>query len=141
MIEQDGRFLLVEETDKFTGELVYNQPAGHLEPNESLVEAAVRECLEETGWDAEITHYQGLYTYLAPANGVTYHRHCFVAKGVKHHPEHILDEGIQQAVWLTLEELIASGKARSPLVIQCITDALAKKRYPLEIIYEHPSDD
>ncbi len=142
VIEKEGRFLLVEETDKFTGQLVFNQPAGHLEADDtSLIAAAKRECFEETGWEIDITHYQGLYTYFAPANGVTYHRHCFVGEAVKHHPDSPLDDGILAARWLTLDELVSSGQARSPLVIQCIRDALDKKRYPLEVIYEHPKDD
>ena len=142
IVEQNGRFLLVEEIDKSTGNVVFNQPAGHLEfEDTSLVAAAQRECLEETGWEVEISHYQGLYTYYAAANDITYHRHCFVGQAKQHHADRALDEGIIAARWLTLEELLESQKARSPLVIQCIRDALDKKRYPLEVIYEHPKND
>ena len=141
-IVQDGdKFLLVEEIDKTTGKHVFNQPAGHLEEDESLVEAALRECLEETGYEVQITHYQGLYTYYAEANGVTYHRHCFVADVASFDETASLDEGIIGPKWLTLNELLETNQARSPLVIKCIQDALAKKRYPLEIIYEHPKND
>lgn len=141
IIQQDDRFLLVEEIDKASGRSVINQPAGHLEEDESLVEAAKRECLEETGYRVEILHYQGLYTYFAQGNGVTYHRHCFVGKVIAQDEDAVLDEGIIGPKWLTLKELIASNQARSPLVIRCIEDALAGKRYPLEIVYEHPKDD
>lgn len=141
IIQQDDRFLLVEEIDKISGHSVINQPAGHLEEDESLVEAAKRECLEETGYSVEILHYQGLYTYFAQGNGVIYHRHCFVGKVTEQNEDAVLDEGIIGPKWLTLKELIASNQARSPLVIKCIEDALAGKRYPLEIVYEHPKDD
>ena len=136
VIEQNGKYLLVEEIAE--NQLVYNQPAGHLEENETYAEAAVREVLEETGWDVQLDAVQGLYTYFAEINQTTYHRMCFTGTALQHHPEYKLDEGIQRAVWLSLDELKASGKARSPLVIKCIEDHIAGKRFPLDFIYEHP---
>ncbi|GAA6133419.1 NUDIX hydrolase [Oceaniserpentilla sp. 4NH20-0058] len=136
IIEHKGKLLFVEETDN--DRTVFNQPAGHIEENETLIQAAQRETLEETGHNCEITHYIGLYTYKAPSNGVMYHRHCFAAKSTHYNPDHPLDEGIIAAKWMTLEELINSGQARSPLVIKCAQDYLDNKRYPLELIYEHP---
>jgi 8-oxo-dGTP pyrophosphatase MutT (NUDIX family) len=86
---------------------VLNQPAGHLDPDETLIDAAIRETLEETGWDVEPTGVIGIYLYTAPSNGVTYQRICFSAKAVQHHPDYQLDDGIVGAKWLTRDELIA----------------------------------
>lgn len=138
IIEEDGKLLFVEEMDQSIP--VFNQPAGHLEANETLIQAAKREVLEETGHECEITHYLGLYTYTAPSNGVTYHRHCFIGHST-HYDENLpLDTGIIGIKWLTLDELIASKCARSPLVIKCAQDYLDGIRYPLNLIYEHPNE-
>jgi 8-oxo-dGTP pyrophosphatase MutT (NUDIX family) len=134
IVEDQGRFLLVEElsADK---KQVFNQPAGHLEANESLLEAAVRETLEETGWDVELTAVTGIYLYTAPSNGVTYQRVCFAARPLRHHPEHALDEGILGARWIPREELAAQPERwRSHLVLRCIDDYLAGERFPLSLI-------
>ena len=85
IVEDNGRFLFVEEVKN--DKRVLNQPAGHLEANETLRDAAIRETLEETGWDVELTGVVGIYLYTAPSNGVTYQRVCFAAKAVKHHPD------------------------------------------------------
>ncbi|MEE9103270.1 NUDIX hydrolase [Pseudomonas nitroreducens] len=134
IIEDQGRFLLVEEisADK---KQVFNQPAGHLEANESLLEAAVRETLEETGWDVELTAVTGIYLYTAPSNGVTYQRVCFAARPVRHHPERALDDGILGARWMTRDELAAQPERwRSHLVLRCIDDYLEGERFPLSLI-------
>lgn len=137
IVERDGRYLLVEERAE-QERVVYNQPAGHVEMGETLIDAARREALEETGWDVEITDLIGLYVYANPHhNDVTYYRACFAAEAVHHHPDRPLDDGILQAVWLTPDELAASGKARSPLVSRCIADYRAGRRFPLDLIYEH----
>jgi ADP-ribose pyrophosphatase YjhB (NUDIX family) len=139
IVEDQGRFLLVEEESKDLSHLVINQPAGHVEANETLIQAAVRETLEETAWHVEITHLQGIYTYTPPNDlSTTYYRFCFVAKALQHDAERPLDQGIHRAVWLNLEELNNTGRARSPLVIRCIEDALLQKQYPLDLIYEQP---
>lgn len=140
LVHHEGKFLLVEEYDKLSAndEPVLNQPAGHLEPDESLIEAAVRETLEETGWLVEIEAYLGLYINVAP-NGVTYHRHCFIARPLSELPDAKLDEGILAAHWLTLEELAtaeAAGRFRSPMVRPCFNDFLAGKSYPLTLIQD-----
>ena len=133
VIEDQGRFLLVEELAE--GRAVFNQPAGHLEADESLLQAALRETLEETGWDVELTGVTGIYLYTAPSNGVTYQRVCFIAKALKHHPDYQLDDGIIGAKWLTYSELITQrDNWRSELIIRCIDDYLAGHHFSLELI-------
>ncbi len=133
IVEDDGRFLMVEELAQ--GRAVFNQPAGHLEADESLMQAALRETLEETGWDVELTAVTGIYLYTAPSNGITYQRICFAAKPVRHHPDLALDHGIIGPQWLTRDELIAQSKRlRSELVMQCIDDYLAGERFALSLL-------
>lgn len=139
IVERDGKFLLVEEEILDSHDDVYNQPAGHVEHNETLIEAAKREALEETGFEVEPTALLGIYTYTPPNKpDTTYYRVCFIAKAI-HHYERPLDEGIIRAVWLTLDELVTSNRARSPLVIKCIQDYLRGQSFPLSAIYEHPT--
>ncbi|MDO9322918.1 MAG: NUDIX hydrolase [Pseudomonas sp.] len=133
IIEDQGRFLLVEEMAD--GRAVFNQPAGHLEADESLIQAAIRETLEETGWDVEITALTGIYLYTAPSNGVTYQRVCFTGKALRHHPALALDEGIIGPRWLSRDELVAQPERwRSELVLQCIDDYLSGERFSLALI-------
>ncbi|WFS21078.1 NUDIX hydrolase [Pseudomonas sp. 905_Psudmo1] len=133
VIEDDGRFLFVEEFK--AGRLVLNQPAGHLEANESLREAALRETLEETGWDVELTALLGIYLYTAPSNGVTYQRVCFSARPVRHDAERELDSDISGITWLTRDELADQPERwRSELVLQCVDDYLAGISGPLELL-------
>lgn len=135
VIERDGRFLCVEELS--SGQQVINQPAGHLEEGETLVAAAKREVLEETGWEVEITGLLGLYIYHAPSNGATYHRHCFIGRALHHHPERPLDDGIVAAHWLSRNELQArQEQLRSSMVLACIDDYLAGNHFPLDYIRE-----
>lgn len=133
IVEDQGRFLLVEE--RADDRDVLNQPAGHLEADESLTQAALRETLEETGWDVELTAVTGIYLYTAPSNGITYQRVCFAARPLLHHPELPLDEGIIGPRWLTRDELAAQPERwRSELVLRCIDDYLAGLRHPLTLI-------
>ncbi|MEB0046603.1 MULTISPECIES: NUDIX hydrolase [unclassified Pseudomonas] len=133
IVEDNGRFLMVEELKG--GRAVLNQPAGHLDPNETLIDAAVRETLEETGWDVEPTGVVGIYLYTAPSNGVTYQRVCFTARAVKHRPDYQLDDGILCARWLTRDELMALREDwRSELIIRCIDDYLGGNHFGLELI-------
>ncbi len=133
VVERDGRFLLVhEQTDQG---LVYNQPAGHLEADESFIEAAVRETLEETRWQVQITHLLAISRYLAPGNGVTYVRLSFAGRPLREDASRTLDPDIQAAVWLTYEEIVARrGQLRSPLVLQDIDRYRSAVRYPLELL-------
>lgn len=132
IIEEQGRFLMVEE--RRDHRLVLNQPAGHVEEDESLIQAAQRETLEETGYSVELTAVVGIYLFKAD-NGVSYQRSCFVGRAVDHDPTRTLDEGIVRALWLTLDELKARrDDLRSYLVLDCIEDYLAKPHYSLDLI-------
>lgn len=134
VVERDGRFLLVRETTR-DGKQVYNQPAGHLEENESLIEAVVREALEETGWQINPTAILSLRRYQSPDNGVTYLRTTFLADAVVHHPDYRLDPAIDEVLWLTEAELRdRSEQIRSALVLQSIDDYRSGRRYPLELL-------
>ena len=133
IVVSDGRLLMVEE--HAGGRLVLNQPAGHLEPDESLVEAALRETLEETAWDVRLTAFVGAYQWKAPETGRHYLRFAIAAEPVTHHPDRALDEGITRALWLTPGELQAeAARHRSPLVWRSASDFLAGRRQPLELL-------
>jgi len=141
IIERDGRFLLVEE--ETSDGIRFNQPAGHLDPSESLVDAVARETLEEAAHDFTPTGLIGVYMsrYMSSRTGkeVTYLRFAFCGELGRQH-DRPLDEGILRAVWMTREELLAcQEKHRSPLVLQCIDDYLSGRRAPLSMIYTHPS--
>jgi 8-oxo-dGTP pyrophosphatase MutT (NUDIX family) len=117
------------------GRLVLNQPAGHLEANESLRQAALRETLEETGWDVELTGLLGIYLYIAPSNGVAYQRVCFSARPLRHHPQRPLDTDIHGITWLNRDELAAQAERwRSQLVLRCIDDFLTGELGALELV-------
>ncbi|WHO90985.1 NUDIX hydrolase [Xanthomonas campestris] len=132
VVVRDGRFLQVEES--IGGRLLLNQPAGHLEPDESLLQAAVRETLEETGWDVRLTQFIGTYQWVAPT-GQCFLRFAFVADALAHHPERSLDTGVVRALWMTPEELrAASDRLRSPLVWEVVADYLAGQRNPLALV-------
>ena len=133
VVENHGRFLLVEEMAD--NRAVFNQPAGHLEADESLIQAALRETLEETGWDIELTGVVGIYLYTAPSNGVTYQRVCFAGKALQQRPDHPLDEGIIGPRWLTRDELAAQPERwRRELVLRCIDDYLCGLHFALSLI-------
>jgi NADH pyrophosphatase NudC (nudix superfamily) len=133
IIEQNGKFLLVEELT--SQGLLFNQPAGHLEANESLLEAVTRETMEESAYEFEPQHLIGIYRWPAPGTDTTYLRFAFSGKILSHHPERSLDEGIVRAVWMSPEEIRDSQtRHRSPLILQCVEDFLAGKRYPLELL-------
>lgn len=134
IVERDGQFLLVEEaaTD---GRLVLNQPAGHLDEGESLIEAVVRETLEETAWYFRPESLVGIYRWPYPAKTVTYLRFAFSGHVLRQDPERRLDDGIVQVAWLTPAELrAASDRHRSPLVQRCMDDYLAGRRFPLDLL-------
>ena len=132
VVERAGRFLLVEEI--CGGRVVLNQPAGHLEAGESLVEAVVRETLEETACKVEPTALIGIYHWCSPRDK-TYLRFCFAARYVEDVPGRRLDEGIFQVLWLTREEVLRRrAQCRSPMVLRCIDDHLAGHHHPLDLL-------
>ena len=119
VVERDGLFLLVEETRD--GVQVINQPAGHVEPGESVLDAAVRETLEETGWRVRLTGFIGFSHHLAVASGITYYRVSFVAETETFDAQAEIDADIDAVVWLSLKELEQRVDGlRSPMVLDCI---------------------
>jgi len=133
IVEQDGKFLLVEEeTDRGNR---FNQPAGHLEDNESLLEAVIRETLEETAYRFEPTALLGIYHWKHEHNDTTYLRFAYIGDVSQHQPQLKLDDGIIRAVWMTPDEIRAKADLmRSPQVLICIEDYLHGHRYPLSVI-------
>jgi len=133
LIERDGKFLLVEEeTD---AGIRFNQPAGHLDEGESLVAACAREALEETAWHFQPTSLVGIYQWPRPQGDITYLRFAFAGKLGAHEESRALDTGILRAVWMTPAEIEATRERhRSPLILQCVQDYLAGRRFPLDLI-------
>ncbi|NHC07402.1 NUDIX hydrolase [Azonexus fungiphilus] len=135
VVFRDGKFLLVEEETE--AGLAFNQPAGHLEPGEALVDAVVREALEETAYHFKPTHLVGIYHWKHPAKDITYLRFAFAGELRGYEAGRPLDDGIVAARWLTLDEVRATqARHRSPLILRCCEDYLAGRRYPLELL-EH----
>lgn len=135
VIEHNGRFLLVQERDKTTGAMVFNQPAGHLEAGESITAAALRETLEETGWEVELTGVLGVALYTAAANGVTYYRTTLVGKPLRELEGATLDPDIHATHWLDYQEILTSAAdMRSSMVISDIERYRSGKIYPIDLI-------
>lgn len=130
VVPRAGKFLLVEEGVR--GMRVLNQPAGHLEPDESLPAAALRETREETGWDVILTHLVGIYQW-ANDDGA-FLRFTFAAEPVRRDPACVLDAGIVRALWLTRDEIAASRNLRSPMVLRGVDDFLSGRNVPLHSI-------
>ena len=141
VIERDGKFLLIEEE---TSEGVrLNQPAGHLDPHETLEQAVVREVMEEAAHDfipeALVGVYMSRYASKSRGTDVTYLRFAFCGKAGKQYDQP-LDHGILRTLWMTREELAACPERhRSPLLLQCVDDYLAGRRIPLDMLHTHPS--
>jgi 8-oxo-dGTP pyrophosphatase MutT (NUDIX family) len=133
IIERDNRFLMVEE--KISGSLVLNQPAGHLEEGESLIEAVKRETIEETAWNFEPNSVVGIYLWRSAKFSTTFLRVSFSGYCTDYNPAQELDLGIIQALWLSRDELLQRRHAlRSPMVLRCIDDYLSGVRYPLALL-------
>ena len=135
IVVRDGAFLLVEEETRDGVRL--NQPAGHLEAGETLVAAAVRETLEETGYRIALTALVGIYRWQAPAAGATFVRFAFAGEVIAHEAGRALDDGIVRALWLPYGDLVARrDRHRSPLVLRCVDDYRAGLRRPLDLVTE-----
>ena len=134
VIEQNNRFLFVEE--QIDNKMTLNQPAGHLENNESLIDAVIRETQEETAWQFSPRSLVGIYRWQAAASGETYIRYCFAGNVSNHKPNQALDPDIHQALWLDHDEFLTrQADCRSPLVLDCMQDYLAGQRYPLSLLH------
>ncbi|WOH38339.1 NUDIX hydrolase [Thalassotalea fonticola] len=133
IIFHKNKFLIVEEVDE--GNIVYNQPAGHVEAGENLIEAFKREVKEETGLHVTPDHISGIYYHYREDLNLHFLRFCFVVELDEFAQTTPQDPEILQALWLTKEQLLAKGdQIRSPLVIECLNDHLNGNHYPLEIL-------
>jgi ADP-ribose pyrophosphatase YjhB (NUDIX family) len=133
VIERDGRFLVVEE--ETSNGLAFNQPAGHLEEGETLIEAVVRETLEETAHHFRPESIIGIHLWQHPQKEETFLRVTFKGVATSYDESLALDEGIIRALWMSRDELAAQPKKlRSPLVLSSIDEYFAGERYPLSIL-------
>lgn len=140
VIEREGRFLLVEE--KTERGIMFNQPAGHLEEHESLIEAVKREVFEETAWQFEPEHLIATQIWRRSNKHPTYLRFCISGACHSHQPEHKLDDGIIATHWLSQDEIAAQTKRlRSPLVAIAVDEYLEGMRYPLSLLQSYLDHD
>ena len=133
IIPRSDSFLLVEERPGDS--LVINQPAGHLDEGESLLEAVVRETREETGWEVAPKGLVGVYRWQNSER--TFIRFVFVCDPVRHYPDELLDQPVEGILWMSREDLSQVGeRLRSPMVLRCVDDFLAGRVYPLEVLQD-----
>lgn len=136
VIERNQRFLLVEERDD-RGHLVINQPAGHLERDESVSDGLIREVLEETAWQVRPVALVGIYTWSRSPESPCFLRIALEAEALNEVPGRALDFGIERAIWLTRDEVAARApQLRSPLVLRCIDDFIAGSRFSLDVFID-----
>lgn len=134
IIEQNQRFLLVEETTAVG--LEFNQPAGHLEPGEDLLNAVIREVQEETAWQFTPEALVSVQLWRKHPDALTFMRFCFTGTCQNHNPEQALDTGIVATHWLTRDEVAANAqRLRSPLVLTSIDQYLTGQRYSLSLLH------
>jgi ADP-ribose pyrophosphatase YjhB (NUDIX family) len=139
VVFEDGRYLLVEEIAE-AGRPVLNQPAGHLEPGETLAEAAVRETLEESGWHVEVEALLGASLLTNPLTGITYYRTSFLARPVRHDRDRQLDPEILGPRWMSYEEIVADPtRLRSESVLATIEQHRAGRRFPVDAFFYAPA--
>lgn len=132
VVERDSTFLMVRET--IDGEQVINQPAGHVEPGEDVMAAALRETMEETGWEVAITGFLGFSNAISPTTGITYYRLVFVAEALNFNADAEIDNDIDSAEWMTLDEINEpANKPRSEMVHQAIDDFISGRVFSLEM--------
>lgn len=133
VVERDGKFLLVEE--ETNDGIRFNQPAGHLECRESLIDAVIREAFEETAYRFVPTALVGVYNWRNEARDATYLRFAFTGEIAGHDAARALDAGIIATHWLAFDEVRAlEARHRSPMILRCIEDWQAGKRYPLDLV-------
>ena len=133
IVELDRRFLIIEE--RVAGRLVLNQPAGHLEERETLVEAVIRETREETAWRFRPEALVGTYLWRSPIDGRSFLRFAFCGTVDDHRPQQPLDTGIARTLWMSHEQLLAQpSRLRSPLVLSCLQDFQLGKRQALDSV-------
>jgi 8-oxo-dGTP pyrophosphatase MutT (NUDIX family) len=142
VVERDGKFLMIEEETREG--LKLNQPAGHLDPGETLMDAVARETLEESAHIVEavacVGIYMSRYQHEETSTDVTYLRYAFVCRPIAFDSSRPLDKGIVRALWMTASDIEAkTDMHRSPLVMQTVRDYIKGKRFPLDIIYTHDS--
>ena len=135
--ERAGRFLIVREPVR--GRMALNQPAGHVEDGESFVEAVIRETKEETGWAFAPEGLVGLYRWRTLDRSQTFVRVCFHGRAVAPDERAVLDPVIDSVHWLSAAQLHGRAEeCRAPLVLACLDDYLAGKRYPLDLLGDLP---
>ena len=133
VIEREQRFLMVEEHTPRG--LQFNQPAGHLEEGEDLINAVKREVCEETAWQFAPEYLLGVQLWRKDSQSTTFLRVCFAGKCYDHNPEQALDTGIIATHWLSYSQLLTlQHKLRSPLVLASIKDYLDGQHYPLSLL-------
>ena len=146
IIEKDGKYLLVEEHTP--NGLMFNNPAGHLDPGESPLQACVREVLEETAFHFTPTALVGIYlsrflkqaSANEPAQDISYLRFAFTGELGALEAGRALDVGIVRTLWMSIEEMQATqARHRSRLLLRCAQDHSAGQRFPLETVYTDPS--
>lgn len=116
--------------------MTLNQPAGHLESGESLIDAVIRETQEETAWQFQPTALVGIYRWQHPQSQETYMRYCFTGEVLEHDANQALDDDIHAACWLNQKQLMKrKNEFRSPLVLDCLNDYLNGERYPLTLLH------
>jgi len=140
IIESNEKLLFVEE--EASGRIVFNQPAGHLEPGESLIDAVIRETLEETGYTFFPEALLGIYLWHCEEADTSFLRVAFCGRGTPPtHPPR-LDDGIIATHWLSRSQIIAQeSRLRSPLVLRCVDDYQANIRHPLSVLSELPMEE
>jgi len=138
VVQREHRFLLVEE--RASRRIVLNQPAGHLEAGETLLEAVAREALEETAWEFRPEALIGVYLWKNPATGRTFLRVAYSGQVDNFRADRSLDRGILRTLWLTHAEILErESQHRSPLVLRCIEDFLGGRRFPIDLVTQLPT--
>ncbi|MCX7068756.1 MAG: NUDIX hydrolase [Methylococcales bacterium] len=133
IIERDQRFLFVEEHTP--SGLQFNQPAGHLEPNEDFITAVKREVYEETAWQFEPDYLVAIQLWRKNPDSSTFLRLCFAGQCHSHETDKVLDDGIVATHWLSRDEIAAeSHRLRSPLVLLSVDEYLSGQHYPLSLL-------